>query len=68
MGNGSRPGHYLEVSGQLHGPAPLPPPPRGKKSLDRRLCGPQSRSGRYGDFNILEPTGTRTRIPRSAIP
>jgi hypothetical protein len=39
----------MEVSGQLHAPATLPP---GKKlwyPLDRRLGGPQSRSGRGGE-------------------
>jgi hypothetical protein len=34
----------MEVSGQLHSPAALPP---GK--LDRRLGGPQSRYGRGGE-------------------
>jgi hypothetical protein len=28
--------------------------------LDRRLGGPQSRSGQYGEVKILDPTGTRT--------
>jgi hypothetical protein len=32
-------------------------------TLDRRLGGPQSRSGRRGDKNILEPTGTRNSNP-----
>jgi hypothetical protein len=39
----------MEVSGQLHDPAALP---QGKSSwnpLDRRLGGPQSRSGRGGE-------------------
>jgi len=40
----------MEVSGQLNAPAALPP---GKESLcyplDRRLGGPQSRSGRDGE-------------------
>jgi hypothetical protein len=34
--------------------------------LDRRLSRPQSRSGRYGEVTILDPTGTRTRTPRSS--
>jgi hypothetical protein len=36
--------------------------PRGKSPrypLDRRLGGPQSRSGRSGEEKILSPTGTR---------
>jgi hypothetical protein len=44
---------------------------RGKKPryrLDRRLGGPQSRSGRGGEENILDPTGTRTAIPQSSSP
>jgi hypothetical protein len=31
--------------------------------LDRRLGGPQSRSGRRGEEKILDPTGTRTSTP-----
>jgi hypothetical protein len=37
--------------------------PRGKSPLyplDRRLGGPHSRSGRFGEEKILDPTGTRT--------
>jgi hypothetical protein len=34
--------------------------------LDRRLGGFQSRSGRQGEVNILDPSGTRTRTPRSS--
>jgi hypothetical protein len=51
------------VSGQLHAPAALP----SGKSLwylfYRRLGGPQSRSGRYGEEKIFDPTGTRTPTP-----
>jgi hypothetical protein len=36
--------------------------------LYRRLCGPQSRSGRRGEEKILDPTGTRTPTPRSSSP
>jgi hypothetical protein len=32
--------------------------------LDRRLRGPQSRSGRHGEKKILDPTRIRTPIPR----
>jgi hypothetical protein len=43
--------------------------PRGKKtrySLDKRLGGPHSRSGRYGEVEILDCTGTRTPTLRSS--
>jgi hypothetical protein len=33
-------------------------------SLDRRLGGSQSRSGRYEEVKILDPTGIRTPINR----
>jgi hypothetical protein len=50
-----------------------PPPlyPRGKRPRspsDRKLGGPQSRSGRRGEGKILDPTGTRTPLPRSSSP
>jgi hypothetical protein len=32
------------------------------------LGGPQSRSGRFGEEKILDPTGTRTATPRSFSP
>jgi hypothetical protein len=44
----------------------------GEKSpwyqLDRKLSEPQSQSGRRGGEKILQPTGTRTLIPRSSNP
>jgi hypothetical protein len=48
---------------------PLPLYPRGESPrypLDRRLRGLQSRSGRRGEEKVLDPTGTRTPIPRSS--
>jgi hypothetical protein len=54
----SWPGHQLKVSGQL----------RCLYRLDRRLGGPHSRSGRYGEVTILYPTGTRSPTPRSSMP
>jgi hypothetical protein len=42
---------------------PRPISPQGKRSrypLDRRLCGPQSRSGLYGEQKNLAPSGNRT--------
>jgi hypothetical protein len=57
----SWPRHYLDLSGQLHAPTALPPgkAPPLRYPLDRRLGGPQSRSGRCGEEKILDPTGTR---------
>jgi hypothetical protein len=45
--------------------------PRGKSPrypLDRRLGGPRSRSGRRGEEEILDPTGTLTQTSRSSNP
>jgi len=39
----------MEVSGQLHTPAALPPRKSPWYPLDRRLGGPQIRSGRGGE-------------------
>jgi hypothetical protein len=39
----------MEVSGQLHVPAALPPEKKPWYPLDRRLGGAQSRSGRGGE-------------------
>jgi hypothetical protein len=36
--------------------------------MDRRLGGPQSRSGQYGEVKILDPTGTRTPTSQSSSP
>jgi hypothetical protein len=55
----------MEVSGQLQDPAALPP---GKEPLDlrdRRLGGPQFRSGRSGEKKNSQPhreSNTRTPI------
>jgi hypothetical protein len=43
------PRHYMEVSGQLHAPAALPPGKSPWYPLDRRLGGPQSHSGSGGE-------------------
>jgi hypothetical protein len=42
------------VSGQLHAPAALLPRKEPPVPLDRRLGGPQSRSGRRGEEKIFE--------------
>jgi hypothetical protein len=39
----------MEISGQLHAPAALPQGKSPRYSLDRRLCGHQSRSGCGGE-------------------
>jgi hypothetical protein len=39
----------MEVSGQLHAPAVLPSGEETLIPMDRRLGGPQSRSGRGGE-------------------
>jgi hypothetical protein len=51
------------VSGQFHAPAALPPRKSPRYPFYRRLGGPQSRSGRYGEVKIFDPTGTRTPAP-----
>jgi hypothetical protein len=55
----------MEVSGQLHAPATLPPGKSPRYPFYRRLGGPQSRSGRYGEVKIFffYPTGTRNPAP-----
>jgi hypothetical protein len=58
----------LEVSGQLHATAALPPGKDPRYPLDRRLGGPQSRSGRFGAEKILDPTGTRVLSPSVVQP
>jgi hypothetical protein len=45
----------MEVSGQLHAPATLPTEKELWDSLDRRLRGPQSRSGHGGEEKNSHP-------------
>jgi hypothetical protein len=55
----------MEVSGQLHASAVLPPPPQGKKPwypLDRRLGGPQGRSERGKEKNSQSLLGLEPPI------
>jgi hypothetical protein len=59
----SWPRHQLEVSGQLHVPSKSSHYP-----LDKRLDGPQSRSGRRGETKFLDRPGTRTPTPWSFSP
>jgi hypothetical protein len=51
------------VSGKLHAPADLPPGKSPRYPFYRRLGGPQSRSGRYGEVKIFYPTGNQTPAP-----
>jgi hypothetical protein len=59
----SSPPHWLEVSGQLHAPAALPPGKGSRYPFYRRFGGTQNRCGRYGEVKIFYPTGTRTPAP-----
>jgi hypothetical protein len=43
----------------LHVPAALPPGKSPRYPFYRRLGGPQSWSGRYGEVKIFDPIGTR---------
>jgi hypothetical protein len=45
----------MEVSGQLHAPAALPPGKSPWYPLDRRLSGPQSHSGRSDEEKNSQP-------------
>jgi hypothetical protein len=49
------PRHLMEVSGQFHSLAALPPGKEPCYALDRRLSGPQSRSGRGGEEKNSQP-------------
>jgi hypothetical protein len=60
--------HKLEVSGQLHAPATLPPGKELRYPLDRLLGGPQSQSWRCGEEKILDPSGTQTPTTWSSSP
>jgi hypothetical protein len=45
----------MEVSGQFHASAALPPGAEPLITIDRRLSGPQSRSGRSGEEKNSQP-------------
>jgi hypothetical protein len=51
------------VSDQIHAPAAFPPGKSTRYPFYRRLGGPQSRSERYGEVKIFDPTWTRTPAP-----
>jgi hypothetical protein len=61
----SWPRHELEVSGQLHAPAALPPRKSPRYPLYRKFRGTQSRSGRYGEVKIFYPT--ELELPSSLV-
>jgi hypothetical protein len=46
------------MSGQLHAPTALTPGKSLRYPFYRRLGGPQSRSGQYGEVKIFYSTGT----------
>jgi hypothetical protein len=50
----SWPRHQLELNGQFHAPAVLPPGKRPRYLLDRRLGGPQNRSGKHGEVTVIQ--------------
>jgi hypothetical protein len=51
----------MELSGRIHAPATLPPGKERWYLLDRRLAGPQGRSGRCDEEkNSLLPPGIET--------
>jgi hypothetical protein len=45
----------MEVSGQLHAPTTLPPGKSPWYALDRKLGGPQSKSGHSGEEKYSQP-------------
>jgi hypothetical protein len=56
------PSQQTEVSGQFHTHAALPRGNSSRYPLDRRLCGPQSRSERCGvEKDLLPLPGTEPR-------
>jgi hypothetical protein len=54
--------------GIIHCPAALPPEKSPRRQFYRRLDGPQSRSGGYGEVKIPDPTDARTPTPRLSNP
>jgi hypothetical protein len=53
----SSPAHYLQVSGQLHAPADLPQGKSLRYLFDKRMGGPQDRSGWHRVVKILASPG-----------
>jgi hypothetical protein len=72
MGSACIDPHFLDVDTSWRWVVSFTPPSlslRGRKNprypLDKSLSAPQSRSGRRGEENILNPIGTRAPNPRS---
>jgi hypothetical protein len=63
----SWPRHKLEVSGQLHAPAALLPGKSSRYPFYRRLGGPQSRSGRYGEVKLFNLRGLELPPPPNRL-
>jgi hypothetical protein len=58
----------MEVSGQLHAMAALPPAKELWYPLDRKLGGPQSQSGRGGEEKNSQPLqGQEPPIPIQSV-
>jgi hypothetical protein len=69
MGSGCIDPHFLDVGTSWRWVVNFTPRPLYTRyRLDRRLGGPQSRSGRFGEVKILTPTGTWTPTPPSSSP
>jgi hypothetical protein len=58
----------MEVNCELHAPVALIPEKSSRYPLDRRLLGPQSRSGRWGLDKIFAPTGNRAVVVDPSSP
>jgi hypothetical protein len=58
----------MEISGQLHALAALPRDKSPPYTLDRRLYGPQSRSGRGGEENKSHHCPCRESNPDHPVP
>jgi hypothetical protein len=60
----------MEVSGEFHDPVALIPGQEPRYALDRRMGGPQSRSGRGGEEKSIQSLplqGTENRSSSSLI-
>jgi hypothetical protein len=55
------------MTAQFHALTALPPGKEAPEPIDKKLDGPQSKSGRYGEVTILDPTRTDALTPRSSI-
>jgi hypothetical protein len=73
-GSGCIDSHFLDLGTSWRWvvsftPRPLYPREKSPRyPLDRRLGGLQSRSGRFGEGKIFDPTGTRTPTPSIVQP